>query len=161
MSFADGFSFYAWKGVRIPARYFEASVSAGEILKEDNAEVRRALIERYDQQREKGQFIQDVGAKVIDSAIQPMRAGIADSINELLSLEMPGDPDGRMMYVKMVDPSTGRVYMNRVHPELRPLLGNGSDGRPLLGNPQVLTVRNALASTHGLRGEEYVLLQES
>ena len=66
-----------------------------------------------------------------------------------------------MLYVKMVDPSTGRVYMNRVHPELRPLLGNDESGRPRLGKPQALTVRNALASAHGLVGAEYILAAES
>jgi hypothetical protein len=161
ISFADGYTAYAWRGVRIPERYYREQTTARDILSEPNAEVRRALMERYDHLTERGRFIQDCGAKVIDSAVQPMRPGQPDAINELLSIDLPDDPEGRMVCIKMVDPSTGRVYVNRVHPELRPLLGNDSDGRPMLGEPQKLTVRNALASTHGLRGEEYVLQQES
>jgi hypothetical protein len=47
-------------------------------------------------------------------------------------------------------------YVLRVHHELRPLLeGN------ILGDPQALTALNAIASTFGLRGDEYkkVLVQ--
>lgn len=46
-------------------------------------------------------------------------------------------------------------YMLRVHPELRPLLDEG------LGQPQKMTARNAVASTFGLRGEEYAPYAES
>jgi len=154
---------YFSHGVSVPAFVIvnPGCITTRHILDEQNAEVRRVMIERYDGHRGKGRFIQDVGAKVIDSAVQPMRAGEPDAINELLSIDLPGDPDGRMVYLKMIDPSTGRVYMNRVHPNLRPLLGNDSAGNPRLGALQNLTVRNALASTHGMRGEEYVLQQES
>jgi hypothetical protein len=152
---------YAWHGVRIPERYYTSEVDAFEILAEKNAEVRRALAERYDEQHGKGSFIQSCNPVMLDSAIQPMRPGETDAINELLSIDLPGDPDGRMVAIKCIDPSTGRVYIIRVHPELRPLLGNNNSGRPMFGEPQAMTVQNALASTHGLRGEEYVLQQES
>jgi hypothetical protein len=42
-----------------------------------------------------------------------------------------------------------------VHPELRPLLDDDEYGNPQFGEPQELTVRNAIASQFGLRGEEY------
>lgn len=45
---------------------------------------------------------------------------------------------------------TRRVYHVFCHPELRPLLPGGG-----LGEPQALTAQNAVASTYGMRGEEY------
>jgi hypothetical protein len=73
-----------------------------------------------------------------------------------MSLEIPGDPDGPRVTVRVNDPSTGRQYIMRVHPQLRPMLENQR-----FGEPQAMTVRNAIASTFGLRGEEYDLGQES
>ena len=155
--YSDGWGIYAWHGVRIPESYFANQPDPATILTERNAEVRRALMERYDALNGKGRFIQDAGAKVIDSAIQPMRPGEQDSLNELLAIDLPDDdPEAKILAVKMVDPSTDRVYIIRVHPECRPLHADGS-----FGEPQAPTVRNALASTHGLRGEEYVLAAES
>src|SRR3989344_1895854 len=55
------------------------------------------------------------------------------------------DPDG-----------TRRKYRIPVHPRLCPLLDGGT-----LGAPQKLTALNAIASTYGLRGEEYVLVTET
>jgi hypothetical protein len=155
MSFADGYCLYVWRGVRIPERYYTQSADAKAILSESNAEVRRALMERYDEQKGKGRFIEDCGAKVIHSDVQPMPDG-KGAINELLSIDLPEDPDGRMVALRVIDPSTGRRYVIRVHPELRPMLADGT-----FGKPQAMTVRNALASTHGMRGEEFILAQES
>jgi hypothetical protein len=160
-AYGDSWGVYAWHGTVVPERYYKEPASASELLGEQNAEVRRALMERYDHEHGKGAFISGCGAKLIDSAVQPMRPGEPDAINELLSINLPGDPDGRILFLKMIDPSTGREYFNRVHPSLCPLLGNDSEGRPKLGPPQALTVRNALASTHGLLGEQYVLEAES
>ena len=44
----------------------------------------------------------------------------------------------------------------RVDPHLRPLLPDGS-----FGQPQPLTARNAVASTFGLRGDEYAPERET
>jgi hypothetical protein len=97
----------------------------------------------------------DCGARVIDTCVQPMREGEPDKINELLVVDLPEDPDGRMVAVRVIDPSTGRQYVLRVHPELRPMLGNQ------FGEPQEMTCQNAIASTFGMRGSDYVLAQES
>jgi hypothetical protein len=51
---------------------------------------------------------------------------------------------------------TRRVYHVPVHPELRPLLPDGE-----LGAPQKPTALNAVASTYGLTGKEYVLEVET
>jgi hypothetical protein len=153
---ADGSALYAWHGVHTPAKYFLREHSAKEILAEPNVEVRRAMIERYDSSRQPGQFLIDAGAKILDSAIQPIGEGQPDQINELLCIDLPGEPDGRILAVRVIDPSTGRQYILRVHPELRPMTDNQQ-----AGEPQEMKVRNAIASTFGMRGEEYVLAGES
>ena len=61
-----------------------------------------------------------------------------------------------MVAVKVIDPSTDRSYIIRVHPELRPMHADGT-----LGKPQKLNVRNAIASTFGMTGKEYSLAQET
>ena len=47
---------------------------------------------------------------------------------------------------------TRRTYHVPVEPSLRPMLANGA-----LGEPQAMTALNAVASTYGLRGEQYLL----
>jgi hypothetical protein len=138
-----GAKYYFWRGVQIPARYYtNDEVTACQILVEPNIEVRRAIIERYDAQREKGRFMLDCGAKVIDSAVQPMRTGQPKAINELLSIDLPDDPDRRMVALRVIDPSTGREYIIRVPPNQR-------------------TVQGALAWSFNLKPEDYKLVQES
>jgi hypothetical protein len=52
ISYGDGWGVYAWHGTRIPKQYYDAKVvTPAKILREHNAEVRRALIERYGQDR--------------------------------------------------------------------------------------------------------------
>ena len=142
MVFADGYSVYAWRGVRIPDKYYLRAPMAAAILAEENSEVRRALMERYDARREKGSFLLDCGARVMDTAVQPMRPGQRDSINELLTIDLPGDPDGRMVALKVIDPSTGRQYIIRVPPDQK-------------------TVKSALAWTFNVPEDRYQLVAES
>ena len=82
------------------------------------------------------------GATVIDSAVQPMREGRAESINELLAIDLPDDPDGRMVALRVIDPSTGRQYIIRVPPGQK-------------------TVKGALAWTFNVPKEKYSLIGES
>jgi len=137
-----GAAFYFWRGVQIPERYYCLHVTAREIIAEANIEVRRAMMERYDELRGKGAFISDVGVKVIDSAVQPMRKGQRPCINELLRIDLPGDPDEVMVALKVIDPSTGRVYIIRVPPTQK-------------------KVKSALAWTFGVKAADYILQQES
>jgi hypothetical protein len=139
-AYSDGWGVAAWQGIPLPAKYHNPNTYA--ILAEPNAELRRMLMERYDAAHGKGGFIQDAGARVIDSAVQPMRSGEPEMINELLSLDLPGDPDRRMIALKVIDPSTGRTYIIRVP-------------------PNQTTVRGALAWTFNVEPEQYVLQQET
>ena len=102
---------------------------AGMILCERNAEVRRFLIQLYGQDR----FVLEANAKTLDKWKD----------NELLSIELPEDPEGRLVALKLRCPSTAAVYILR-------------------GPPNQRTVRGALSWSFGLdRPEDYVLQQES
>jgi hypothetical protein len=63
ISYGDGWGVYAWHGIRMSWKYYCQEVTSSAILAESNAEVRRALIERYGQDR----FMLDSGASVIDT----------------------------------------------------------------------------------------------
>ena len=129
--YSDGWGVYAWHGTRMPAQYYDQPVTTVAILAERNAEVRRALIERYGQDR----FMLDSGARVIDAD--------PDHGAELLAIDLPEDPDGRMVALKLRCPSTSAVYVVRVPPEMT-------------------HARAALAWSYGMgKPEEYVLAAET
>jgi hypothetical protein len=138
--YSDGWGVACWHGLPLPLKYYDADPY--RILAEPNATLRRILMERYDAAHGEGAFIDRAGAKVIDSAIQPMRPGEPDRINELLSLDLPSDPDGQMVAVKVICPSTGHVYIFRAPPHVR-------------------TVRAALAWMYQLKPEQYFLEKET
>jgi hypothetical protein len=131
IAYGDGWGVHAWHGTRIPAKYYAQPVRAEQILKEENAEVRRALIERYGQDR----FFLDAGAAVLDCD-RKHRA-------ELISINLPGDPERRMVALKLRCPSTSAVYIIRVP-------------------PHCTKAREALAWSYGLwDAGQYVLAGES
>jgi len=118
-------------GTRIPPQYYAQPVTARQILQEPNAEVRRALIERYGQDR----FFLDAGAEVLD---HDRKHGA-----ELISINLPDDPERRMVALKLRCPSTSAVYIVRVP-------------------PHYLKAREALAWSYGLwDSRDYVLAGES
>ncbi len=118
MEFKDGWKIYAWHGTRMPADCYEQSVTAQRILSEPNVEVRRALIERYDHFHGKGQFMEDCGATVIDAAQQRMLNGTVAE-NQLIQVDLADDPEGKMVALRLNDPSTERKYIVRVPPDMR------------------------------------------
>ena len=132
VEFEDGSGVWAWKGVRVPKEVITdiRSYSPQTILAEANAEIRRVMIERYGQDK----FFLDAGAKVIHK----------NGESELLSIDLPGDPDKRMKAVKVRCPSTSAVYVLRVPPNQK-------------------KVQEAIAWTFGMTAEEYAehLVEES
>ena len=64
MAFRDGCALWAVHGVRVPQRVIEApeTITAEEITKEPNAEVRRVVLDRFGPAR----YIEAIGAKVVD-----------------------------------------------------------------------------------------------
>jgi hypothetical protein len=174
---SDGFALYSFHGVRIPAWIIEKPerLTPALIGAEANAETRRVMIERYGQAK----YLIDSGAKEIHS----------DDYGVLYSKEIPGDeplvmvkvvnstPElcakcggthGQTQYWKDDDtpyppqrqcvcgePAVFKDYFLRVHPELRPMRSGG------LGDRQPLTALNAVASTFGMAGDDYVLEMET
>ena len=124
------------------------------------------MIERY-----------GVSRYILDSGVKPVHT---DDFGTLYVKAASGDMPA-MAVVKVVNSTpeqngTYRDYFLRVHPELRPMihrgltwLDGGADpecdqpdgGDFVLGRAQALTARNAVASTFGLRGENYAPAQET
>jgi len=131
IQYEDGSGLYFWKGIQVPERVILRPdvMRVQDIMGERNAEVRRAMIERYGQDR----FVLDAGAEVLNEW----------KGNELLSIDLPEDPDLRLVALKLRCPSTAAVYILRVPPD------------------QTI-VQGALAWSFGLDvPEQYVLQKES
>ena len=135
-------------GVLVPAQVIEApdTMTGAQIEAEANAEVRRVMIERFGADR----YMRDAGAIVIDhderwgTLWRKPRAGDSD----MLMLEVVNrspEPDGSF-----------RHYWLRIQPECRPM---PTKSGMKLGAPQPLTALNAVASTFGKRGKEYMSLE--
>ena len=140
---------YFWHGVFVPAAVVMQpdSITVKDIIGETNTEVRRVMIERggLEKLREVAEVVDEVRA---DDTTVPF--GIRDG--RLLRLHLPGEP---LLFVDVANSTpepdgTRRRYLMGVHPECRPLLGDGE-----YGPAQELTVHNAVASLYGLKGEDY------
>jgi len=99
------------------------------------------MLERFDGGTER--YFRELGAKPVHE----------DQFGRLYRAQMPGDED--LVVVEVVNSTpepdgSWKHYTLRCEPSLRPLL---ADGR--MGEPQELTARNAVASTFGMRGENY------
>jgi hypothetical protein len=97
-----------WRGIPVPYRIvFEPeTITAGEVLDETNLELRRVKLERMGYDR----FIQSAHAKVLDRDEDP------GGERKLLRIEIPGDED--LVCVSVQCPSTGRLYVIRVPPDM-------------------------------------------
>ena len=104
--YSDKWGIWAWHGVIVPQRIIEQpeTITAKEILAEENAEIRRVMIERVGMDR----FIADAKAKEIHKHDR----GI------LFSVDLPGDPERVLRAVRVTDPSTGRMYFLRIPPQI-------------------------------------------
>ena len=103
------------------------------------------MIERMGQ----GKYLMQSGAKELHR----------DDFGVLYLKEIPDDEP--LLMVKVVNSTpepdgSFKDYFLRVHPRLRPLLANNQ-----MGEPQPMTARNAVASTFGLRGEDYLVERET
>jgi len=147
VEYRDGWGVYSWHGVAVPADVIlhPESITVVDIEKTTNVEIRRVKTERYGH----GRYIEDSGAKKLHE----------DEFGVLYRKDIPNDEPLVMVRVKNTTPEadgTYKFYYLTVHPELRPLLGGNR-----FGEPQSPTARNAVASTFGLRGEEYAPSRES
>lgn len=146
LKYPDGTGVYSFHGVAVPEKVIlkPESVTAQEIDDEQNAEVRRVMIERVGISR----YVTEGGFEVLhedkDSLGHPRR---------LLAKKRDDEID--VMVVEVTNSTaeadgTRKVYHLRVHPELRPLLEDNE-----LGPVQKPTCHNAVASTFGMTGDEY------
>jgi hypothetical protein len=127
IKFPDGFGVHAIHGVRLPADIIEdpKSITVKRIQTENNAEIRRVMVEKYGLDR----YLTDSGAKVISK----------DAFGSLLSSNQ--DDDEPIVAVQVLnstpepDGST-RTYIIRVPPTMK-------------------TPQEALAWTFGLKENEY------
>ena len=143
----DGSALYAIHGVRVPAWIVEhpERLTVEAIEAEGNAEVRRVMIERYGVTR----YVRDAKFDALDADTDPL--------GQPRRLLRRGDLTVVELTNSTVDADGARrVYHVPCHPELRPMLAGGE-----LGAAQKLTALNAVASTYGLTGSEYVLEVET
>lgn len=98
-----------WRGVAVSRRMiFEPDTfSAEEILAEQNAEIRRVMMERYGYDR----LFEEAKAEVLDEDVD------AGGERRLLRMPVPGDED--LVCVAVRCPSTGHRFVLRVPPSMR------------------------------------------
>ena len=106
IQFADGFSVYAYHGTRLPEKYGKVHPQQWHsewLLLEDNAELRRVLI-------------QGIG---YDRICQELQAVELDSWQEYTLLKIDSNVDVEAIYLlKMTCPSTEYIHALRVPPDL-------------------------------------------
>lgn len=110
---SDVESLYYWHGVLVPdfVVLCPERITAKIALEEENAEVRRVMIERMGMER----FLAEAGAKKIHTCEDFTHP---ESSLNLFSVDLPGDPERRLRVLGMKDPSTGRRYFLRVPPSI-------------------------------------------
>lgn len=152
---SDVENLYFWHGVLVPAFVVVRPdwITVKHIDTEDNAEVRRVMIERYKHDEEihgAAAFMRDAGGKRLDYDERfgtLWRREIKDDepIVILEVINSTREPDGHFKH-----------YWLRIDPQIRPLMAEGR-----FGTPQRPTALNAAASTFGMTGEQYAPSIES
>jgi hypothetical protein len=110
---ASGTKMWYWRGVRVPSHVIESprARSPLEILKEPNAEIRRASLEAYGLQEALTELLASKKAVIVHE--QP-------GLRRLIRITEIKDTDGEHpTYVEVRCPSTGRMYHLRVPPSVR------------------------------------------
>ncbi|WP_198653711.1 DUF6745 domain-containing protein [Actinocorallia populi] len=133
LSYSDGFALHAWRGMPIPPGFLDtlSGLTAHRILAEENAELRRVMLERFGYDR----YLAEAGA-------QPLHR---DETGVLWRIDLPDDEPVVMVEVVNSTPEpdgTRRTYYLRVPPDTR-------------------TARAGVAWTFGLTEAEYRPLQET
>ncbi|GED83661.1 hypothetical protein TNCT6_07460 [Streptomyces sp. 6-11-2] len=133
LAFPDGFALHAWRGMPVPAEFLAglAELTPRRIREEENAELRRVMLEHYGYER----YLEDSGAE----PVQRDRAGV------LWRIELEGDEPLVMVEVVNSTPEpdgTHRTYWLRVPPSTR-------------------TARQGVAWTFGLEEADYVPERET
>ncbi len=135
VEYPDGWGWYVWHGLPVPEYVImqPEKITADDVLSEQNAELARVKLERLSLPN----FITQTKAQTVDHDID--RQGYP---RNLLSIDIPNDPDGVIRIVQVICPSTKREYMLRVPPNLA-------------------TCSQAVAWTFGMSEKEYSPVMES
>ncbi|MFD3456457.1 DUF6745 domain-containing protein [Streptomyces sp. NPDC058691] len=133
LAFPDGFALHAWRGMPVPAAFLDglSELTPGRIREEENAELRRVMLEYYGYDR----YLEESGA-------QPVQR---DAAGVLWRIELEGDEPLVMVEVVNSTPEpdgTHRTYWLRVPPRTR-------------------TARAGVAWTFGLDEADYVPERET
>lgn len=127
IAFPDGFALHAWRGMPVPEGFAAtlATITPQRIRAEENAELRRVMLEHYGIER----YLADTGARPVQR----------DAAGVLWRIDMPGDEPVVMVEVVNSTPEpdgTRRTYWLRVP-------------------PYVTTAREGVAWTFGLSADDY------
>ncbi len=109
LEYPDGFGIYAWHGVRVPGWIITEpeKITKDIMLKEENQELRRIMMEIYGMDR----YLADEDFEVIH---KDKRGTLVEYTG--FAQDEGEDPVAR--YVRVIDPSTGRQYALRVPPTM-------------------------------------------
>ncbi|TDE17917.1 DUF6745 domain-containing protein [Actinomadura sp. 6K520] len=110
LAYPDGFALHAWRGMPIPPDFVETltGLTADRILAEENAELRRVMLEIFGYDR----YLAETGARPLHR----------DETGVLWSIDLPGDEPVVMVEVVNSTPEpdgTYRTYYLRVPPATR------------------------------------------
>lgn len=133
LAYADGFALHAWRGMPVPAEFLDGlrTLTAERIREEENAELRRVMLEYYGYDR----YLDESGARPIHR----------DETGVLWRIELDGDEDVAMVEVVNSTPEpdgTSRTYWLRVPPTTE-------------------TAREGVAWTFGVSAEDYAPLKQT
>ncbi|MFH8478670.1 DUF6745 domain-containing protein [Streptomyces sp. DSS69] len=133
LAYPDGFALYAWRGMPVPAAFLAelASLTPQRIREEENAELRRVMLEFYGYDR----YLTESGAEPVHR----------DETGILWRIALEGDEDVVMVEVVNSTPEpdgTHRTYWLRVPPTTR-------------------TAKDGVAWTFGLDGAAYAPVRQT
>ena len=133
LAYPDGFALHAWRGLPVPGEFLDqlGSLTPARIRDEENAELRRVMLEHYGYDR----YLAESGAKPVHR----------DETGVLWRIALSGDEDVAMVEVVNSTPEpdgTSRTYWLRVPPRTR-------------------TAREGVAWTFGLGAEAYAPLRQT
>ncbi|MFB6817883.1 DUF6745 domain-containing protein [Streptomyces sp. NPDC056347] len=133
LAYRDGFALYAWRGMPVPAEFLDElnSLTPRRIREEENAELRRVMLEFYGYDR----YLTESGAEPVHR----------DETGVLWRIALDGDEDVVMVEVVNSTPEpdgTHRVYWLRVPPGTR-------------------TAKDGVAWTFGLAGDVYAPVRQT
>ncbi|MFD3738405.1 DUF6745 domain-containing protein [Streptomyces sp. NPDC058629] len=133
LAYRDGFALYAWRGMPVPAAFLAelATLTPQRIREEENAELRRVMLEHYGYDR----YLTESGAEPVHR----------DETGILWRIALEGDEDVVMVEVVNSTPEpdgTHRTYWLRVPPATR-------------------TAKDGVAWTFGLDGAAYAPVRQT